>query len=566
LLIVHEDNITCGFGAEVAASVAEAVSGPITIRRLARPDIYIPCNYRNQLEVLPSFKRILSATAEMLGLDLQWDHAGTVEDSTVRYVDAIGSSPADQTVTVLEWKVGPGDFLQVGQSLAEMEADKAVFELASPVSGLLEALLVREDEPVPVGTHLLRVRAGQGDVQPSSAPVNESGKPLLRSRISKRPRKTAPAEVAPHPVGLSRSYTAEGSVEVTNDDLVRFFPERTPEEIFRLTGIRARRRISTSQSLLSLATTAALRALDAERVGPDEIDAIFCSTSTPMGVTPSLACLVRGALAGDDPDREVVAYDLFAACSGYLYGLSAAFDFLQTRPQAKALVVTAEVLSQIVDPADFDTAVLFGDAASATVVYGRGSLDGAWACLERPITTVRTDQDRILSVPSTGTGFLRMQGKKVFSEAVRSMVSVLQRACAKSGLSASDLALLVPHQANGRILEAVRVRLGLPPERLANSVAECGNTSSSSIPLALANAACHLRPGSMVGLCAFGGGFTSGAALLSIQSPSAVSPTPRQSDSSAGEKLASGDRGPASDCLVGNEVAVNHEGARVARS
>ncbi|MBN8249737.1 MAG: transketolase, partial [Verrucomicrobia bacterium] len=162
LLVVHEDNHTCGFGAEVLATVAERVTAPVQSRRITRPDTYVPCNYVNQLEVLPSFRRILEAACSLTGTPLEWE-AETVPTAGVFVLEAVGSSPADQNVSVVEWKVRPGQTIAAGDLIADCEADKATFELRAPVGGVISDLLAT-DEKVPVGSPLARIQIPSSQV------------------------------------------------------------------------------------------------------------------------------------------------------------------------------------------------------------------------------------------------------------------------------------------------------------------------------------------------------------------------------------------------------------------
>jgi 2-oxoisovalerate dehydrogenase E1 component len=219
--------------------------------------------------------------------------------------------------------------------------------------------------------------------------------------------------------------------------------------------------------------------------------------------------LGRGSAACAAP-----AHDVSAACSGYLYALGAAVDFLHSRPEGRVLVVTAEVMSPLLDLNDFDTAFLFGDAATATVVAGEAHAASFRARLHRPVLAARGEDGSALAVPFPGSGrHMRMKGGQVFTEAVRTMSDLLDRACAAGGTEPGALSLVVPHQANGRILEAVARRTGA---RTFSNIRSLGNTSSSSIPLALVEVLAGAQAGDRLGLCAFGGGFTSGAALLDV--------------------------------------------------
>ena len=244
-----------------------------------------------------------------------------------------------------------------------------------------------------------------------------------------------------------------------------------------------------------------------------------------------MACMLLNAL---DPSgqAELMVYDVNAACSGWLYALDAAHNTIQHNPDSAVLVVTTECLSRVVNPEDFDTAILFGDAATATIMRGHIAdvpprSDAApprlspppppgAMYLSQPVLSGKADPRRALTVGFEGRGHITMEGKRVFTEAVRAMTKMTQAAFDRSGIPLDDLDWLVPHQANERIFEAVRSRLDIPVPKVINLIAQHGNTSSSSIPLALAKSAHLLKPNQTVGLCAFGGGFTFGAAILEM--------------------------------------------------
>lgn len=521
LIVIHEDNMTCGFGAEVAATVSERVRGPISVRRVTRPDTYVPCNFTNQLEVLPSFKRTLETAADLLDLDLHWQLPELAEDGCT-LVEAIGSSPADQAVTVVNWTVKVGDDVVAGAPLADLEADKAVVELTAPESGIVDALLVPEGQNVKVGTPLLRLRTEPIDGVRRRKPVTreEPGEPILKRKRS-RPVSTpavrtggdaeARTEVA---VGLSTVYAAVGSMKLTNEQLVKGFPARTCEDILKRTGIESRPRMAPHETTLSLAVEAAKLALEGEKLPIDQVSAIICATTTPLMITPSMACLIQHELSRDVGDFDAPAHDVLAACTGYLYALAAGYDFIQAQPDARVLIITAEGLSRVVNPADFDTAIIFGDAATATVLYGPAHMSHAKATLHRPVLSAKGESGDALKVPNNGCGFIEMDGRKVFAEAVRQMLTMLERACDRADIGVNQIDLFVPHQANGRIIEAIRTRLRVPEAHVVNAVRHYGNTSSSSIPLCLRDMMLQQPAKTRMGLCAFGGGFTFGAAVV----------------------------------------------------
>lgn len=533
LVVVHEDNRTCGFGAEVLATVAERATRPVLARRVTRPDTYVPCNFSNQLELLPSFKSVLETAAALLDLDLHWELPPDEAVGTF-LVEAIGSSPSDESVTVTSWAIKEGDTITVGQALAELEADKATVDLTAPAAGIVAEVLVPVGQQVPVGTPLLKLRtAASGPRRRKPVTQERPGTPHLKPRAAALP--AAPAQLAPlaaasslaaptgvrHtlPVGLSAVYTKLGSKIVTNAELAASLGAENDEAIFSRTGIHQRRHVTPAEDALTLAVDATRALLAGEQLTYADVDLFICATTTPTQVTPSMACRIADRLGtGGHAALPPAAYDINAACSGYLYGLQIAYDFLQSRPGARVLLVTTEVLSPLLDPKDFGTAIIFGDAASATLLYGEQNIARSRALLHRPVLAADPEDGSILSVPLPRPGhYICMDGQKTFSVAVRSMTRILEAACNASTLAAKDLSLVVPHQANQRILDAVARRLKVSTSQIYTNIHSYGNTSSTSIPLCLATLF-HERPaGEYLGLCAFGGGFTSGAAILQMR-------------------------------------------------
>jgi 2-oxoisovalerate dehydrogenase E1 component len=512
LVVVHEDNRTCGIGAEVIATVAEKARVPVAMRRVTRPDVPIPCNFGNQLELLPSMRTVLDTAAELLDLDIDWvakasDTAGTTP------ILAVGSGPADESVILVQWLVKPGDEISRGDPIATVEATKSVFDMTSSVSGTVCELLAAECETVQVGSMIARVdpdqpavsrRARERELSPVMRRKSTSGRLIM-------PRQRD--EIRQFDVGISSIETVEGNSLVTNRDILRKLNARTSDDIFRRTGIETRRWIGENQDAISMAAQACRRVLERENLILEDINLLVCSTTSPTSVTPSMACQLLNRLADHKGELMLQAFDINAACSGYLYALQSAYDYLQSSPYGRVLVVTAEVLSPLLDPADFDTAILFGDAASATVVYGEAYFEQSKARLNRPDVSAKSDTGGALSVPLLHDGFIQMQGRKVFSEAVRMMINSLNRACDRRGIGIDDVRLIVPHQANQRILDAIQNRVRT---KVFSNIRHHGNTSSSSIPLCLADVLPASHSGDRLGLCAFGGGFTFGASILEM--------------------------------------------------
>ena len=512
LIVVHEENHTCGMGAEVIATVAEKTRVPVAMRRVTRPDTFIPCNFANQIEVMPSFRSVLTTAAELLNLDLSWVPEPEPEVG-LSSIKAVGSGPSDETVIVSELFLRAGQAVERGDVVAALEATKSVFELTSPVSGVVETICVSEGDTVLVGAPLVEVRTGDAGLRPRPITREQSGQPVLRRRENREtlhlPRTDTKRRA--FDVGLSSIAAVTGSRVVSNRELADHTVDMTPDDILRRTGIELRHWADKDENAVNMAVKACWKVLDQEKLIVDDLDLVICSTTSPLSVTPSMACQVLNGLTGGKSDTMLQAFDINAACSGYLYALQSGYDYLQSRPDGRVLVVTAEVLSPLLDLNDFDTAILFGDATSATILYGETHFERSQARLLRPELSAKGEDGSSLSVPFRHSGFIQMKGGKVFTEAVRRMVSSLNRVCDREQLAISDLNLVVPHQANQRIIDAIAHRIGV---NVFSNIRLHGNTSSSSIPLCLADVLPTITTGDRLGLCAFGGGFTFGAGIL----------------------------------------------------
>jgi 3-oxoacyl-[acyl-carrier-protein] synthase-3 len=283
--------------------------------------------------------------------------------------------------------------------------------------------------------------------------------------------------------------------------------EVTAEWIFGRTGIQERRIADRDQTSASLATDAARVALEEARVDAGDLDYVIVATCTPDYQLPATAALVGARLGAPG----VAAFDINAACSGFLYGLSQASALIDAGVAKRVLVCGADVLSRVTDQSDPKTSALFGDGAGAAVVEfveGRSHIG--------PFR-LHADGTRpeLLYIPPE-TGVIHMEGREVYKRAVEGMSASVRKILLAAGITADDVDLLVAHQANARILRAVGERLGFPTEKLMTNIARVGNTSAASIPLALADAvsAGRLNDGDIVVLTAFGAGFTWGAGVV----------------------------------------------------
>lgn len=307
---------------------------------------------------------------------------------------------------------------------------------------------------------------------------------------------------------------------LTNLDIEKFL-DTSDEWIRSRTGICERHVVADGDNTSDLATRASQRALEMAGVDAAEIDMIVVGTITGDYPWPATACVVQSNLGAVNAG----AFDVSAACSGFLYALSCAVDRIEAGRCKKALVIGAETLTRIIDWEDRNTCVLFGDAAGAVVVEaGEG---------DRGILSTHLHSDgtqlELLYQPGFGTKhlpsvealkernyFLQMQGNEVFKVAVRSLTEVANVAMKANNMTAQDIDLFIPHQANIRILDATAKRLGLKEEQVYINVDRFGNTSAATIPLALdeANRAGRIKEGDVLLLDAFGGGFTWAAVMM----------------------------------------------------
>jgi 3-oxoacyl-[acyl-carrier-protein] synthase III len=304
---------------------------------------------------------------------------------------------------------------------------------------------------------------------------------------------------------------------VTNDDLAKIV-ETSDAWIRERTGIRERRIVSEGEKTSDLALAAARAALKDAGIDAGEIDIIICCTTTPDETFPATATRVQARLGM----ARGAAFDVQAVCSGFIYGLSVADNFIRGGQASTVLLIGAESMSRLLDWTDRGTCVLFGDGAGAVVLQG---YEGKGETSDQGVLNTRLFSDGRLhdmlyvdGGPSSTqtTGHLRMQGKDVFRHAVTNISSAITASAHASGFEVADIDWFVPHQANQRILDGTARKLGIPPEKVISTVAVHGNTSAASVPLALVTAVedGRIQRGDLVLLEAMGGGFTWGAALI----------------------------------------------------
>ena len=307
---------------------------------------------------------------------------------------------------------------------------------------------------------------------------------------------------------------------VTNAELARTL-DTSDDWIVTRTGIRERRVGAPGETTSTMGAEAVRRLMAAKGLGREDIDLLIVATVTPDMVFPPTACLIQDRLGM----QQVWGFDLSAACSGFLYALTTGTQFVASGVHRRVVVVGADLMSAIIDPLDRTTAVLFGDGAGAVLLEAAEPGFGVLDFLHRVDGSGRSD----LMMPAGGSlrpasaetvaareHYLKQNGRTVFKFAVSQMADSVERLLERNGLKANDLAVVIPHQANQRILDATADRLGLPHDRMASVIARYGNTTAATLPLALEDVlrAGKLARGDLAVFVAVGAGFTVGATLV----------------------------------------------------
>jgi len=310
---------------------------------------------------------------------------------------------------------------------------------------------------------------------------------------------------------------------VPNQHFVDYL-DTTDEWIVSRTGIRERRKASPSECTSTMAVEAARRALENAGLTADDIDVIVCATATGDCPFPATATFVQEALGG----RLTPAFDVGAACAGFIYATSVGAGLLGSGFYERALIIGAETLSRYIDPQDRTTCVILGDGAGAAVISRSRNPEQAILHCEMGCDGTRTKQIWVPAggsrLPSSSTTvaerlhYMKMRGRDVYKFAVIKMQELIDRALEATALTPDDLKLVIPHQSNLRIIESVREKMGLPPEKIAINITRYGNTSAASIPLALDEARRNgtLNSGDVILLLAIGAGLTWGCMVIRL--------------------------------------------------
>jgi 2-oxoisovalerate dehydrogenase E1 component len=391
-------------------------------------------------------------------------------------------------------------------------------EISTPVGGTIEKLFLAEGDAVDVGTPLARIATEETGLIKKPVTKEAPGTPILEKKLTTLPKVGKIASAERKPVFISSIATALGSRHILNDELLSGHGEWDSEAIRSRTGCEERYWITGDESVETLAVKAARDLLEKEKLTISDIDALICSTGTPLKMTPSLACRVLKELSPAKGEVLMQAHDVNAACSGYMYALQNAVDILRDDPSKKVLVITAETLSPMVNHEDQKTVALFGDAATASLLSCEPRDGNVNVLVNRPVLSATGVEEKVLYVPNMGSGeVIEMEGLTVFKLAVRKMIDMLAEACDARGIGVDALDKIVPHQANERIIEAIRKTIHCPPDKMFNHIRKYANTSSNTIPFALVELMPEMEKDALIGLTAFGGGFTFGAAVIEKQ-------------------------------------------------
>jgi 3-oxoacyl-[acyl-carrier-protein] synthase III len=307
---------------------------------------------------------------------------------------------------------------------------------------------------------------------------------------------------------------------LTNADLEKMV-ETSDEWITSRTGIKERRIVGPGESTASMAIEASRRALEQAEVPPWQVDLVICCTATPDYLFPATACLIQHEIGAENAG----AFDLEAACTGFIYGLAVGSQFIKSGAYKTVLVVASEALSRFIDWTDRTTCVLFGDGAGAVVLQPSDRPSGLISFV---LGSYGVGEDLIkvpgggARIPATSESvagrdhYIKMNGQEVYRFAVRVLGDSAIEALDKAGLGYEDISLFVPHQANTRIIDSVAKRLELDREKVFMDIEKFGNTSAASIPIALCEAVAEgrVKPGDNLLFVAFGAGLTSGACIV----------------------------------------------------
>ncbi|MCR4414979.1 MAG: beta-ketoacyl-ACP synthase 3 [Thermoguttaceae bacterium] len=426
------------------------------------------------------------------------------------YLPAQGA--AETEATIIEWFVAEGDEFNQGDVLAQIDSAKSVFDFQAPCRGRVIRLLRLESETVPYTEPVMEIETsdpGMKDWIPPAAGAVEAS-------LERKPGPAAEAAGPATGVVLRGIGGYLPSRIVTNAELVQGFPQVAEEYVYQVTGIRQRRWAAEGEKPSDMAYAAALEAIRHAGVAVREIDAIVVATTTPDFAMPSTACVLQDRLGR----VGIPAFDVNAACSGWLYAVAVAQGLILSQTVRNALVVGVELQSRLLDAADRSALFLFGDGAGAAILAAGTSGHRLGPAIlgadSRGLRLARRSTPGYLVADSQPDldPWIRIDGAALFRVATEGFIQIIRQSIARAGWTPEETRWVVPHQANSRILKAVARRSGVPFNRFYINMEHVGNTSSASIPLALSEIAPTLQTGDKLILCSVGAGVTTAAVSL----------------------------------------------------
>lgn len=420
---------------------------------------------------------------------------------------------AETEATILEWRVRQGDQFAKGTVLAQAESAKSVFDFLAPCNGRVLNLFRAQGDTVSFEDPVLEIETADAAMKQWLAVETASS----AVTVAPAPSAQAPATTemrARQAVILGLGGYLPQRV-VTNAEIVAGFPEITDQYIEQVTGIRERR-WAADEKPSDMAYAAALESIENAGLEIQDIDGIVLSTTTPDVAMPSTACIVAQRLGL----RGIPAFDLNAACSGWLYSVSMAHGMIQTGIARHVLTLAVDIQSRLLDKNDRVTYFLFGDGAGAAVI-GQADTGHAIHAVTLGVDPTglrlarREEPGYYLSNGCTDIDpWIRVDGQALFRAATENFASIIGEAITKAGWTPEEIRWFIPHQANGRILKAAAKRMGIAFDRFYLNVERLGNTSSASIPLAMLEVEQSLKPGDKLILSSVGAGLTTAAIAI----------------------------------------------------
>jgi 3-oxoacyl-[acyl-carrier-protein] synthase III len=419
---------------------------------------------------------------------------------------------ADTEATITKWNIAEGDSFTKGQILAEIESAKTSFDFEAPCSGTIVKLRVVEGDTVSFDVPVMDIETDDSSMRselPEAALAKEAAPATSASAGASRPSGGQfPSRVCILGIG---GYLPERVV--TNQELLKEFPNLTDDYMFGVTGIRERRWAKEGEKPSEMAYKASLAALQRSNIEARDLGAIVLATETPDVAMPATACILQDMLGA----RGIPAFDLNAACSGWLYALSVARGMIISGVADNILVVSTELQSLVIDKTDMETCFLLGDGAGAAILSG--SRDGH--AIKNVILKAESKGLHMIKRAVPGykipmgvenlNPWIRMEGHALFRFATEGFSTIIRDVTSLSGWKPEEVQWVIPHQANRRILKAAAQKSGISFDRFYINIERLGNTGSASIANALVDLEKDLHKGDKMVLCSVGAGITVGA-------------------------------------------------------